>query len=50
MRAIYLGNYFVAGCIAFSLRRVDSEFASGRISGYSRDTCKIGRNIKKRNK
>ena len=28
MRAMYLANYFVAGCIAFSLRRVGSEFAS----------------------
>ncbi len=32
MRAIHLGNYFIAGCIAFSLRRVGSEFASDRLS------------------
>ena len=35
MRAMYLANYFVAGCIAFSLRRVGSEFASDRISSSS---------------
>jgi hypothetical protein len=35
MRAVYLGNYFVAGCIAFSLRRVGSEFASLRFSSSS---------------
>jgi hypothetical protein len=32
MRAIHLANYFIAGCIAFSLRRVGSEFASDRVS------------------
>jgi len=35
MRAIHLANYFVAGCIAFSLRRVGSEFASLRIPSSS---------------
>ncbi len=35
MRAMYLANYFVAGCIAFSLRRVGSEFASLRLSSSS---------------
>jgi len=35
MRAMYLANYFVAGCIAFSLRRVGSEFASLRFSSSS---------------
>jgi len=35
MRAMYLANYFVAGCIAFSLRRVGSEFASDGISSSS---------------
>jgi hypothetical protein len=35
MRAVHLGNYFVAGCIAFSLRRVGSEFASDRLSSSS---------------
>jgi hypothetical protein len=35
MRAIHLANYFIAGCIAFSLRRVGSEFASDRISSSS---------------
>jgi hypothetical protein len=35
MRAMYLANYFVAGCIAFSLRRVGSEFASDRLSSSS---------------
>ena len=35
MRAMYLANYFVAGCIAFSLRRVGSEFASDHLSSSS---------------
>ncbi len=35
MRAMYLANYFVAGCIAFSLRRVGSEFASDHFSSSS---------------
>jgi|GEM_PF-1198355 len=35
MRAIHLANYFVARCIAFSLRRVGSEFASDRLSSSS---------------
>jgi len=35
MRAMYLANYFVAGCIAFSLRRVGSEFASDGFSSSS---------------
>jgi len=35
MRAIHLANYFVAGCIAFSLRRVGSEFASLRLPSSS---------------
>jgi hypothetical protein len=35
MRAMYLANYFLSGCIAFSLRRVGSEFASDRISSSS---------------
>jgi hypothetical protein len=35
MRAIHLGNYFIAECIAFSLRRVGSEFASDRFSSSS---------------
>ena len=35
MRVAYLANYFVGGCIAFSLRRVGSEFASDRISSSS---------------
>jgi len=35
MRAIHLGNYFIAACIAFSLRRVGSEFASDRLSSCS---------------
>jgi len=35
MRVIHLGNYFIAGCIGFSLRRVDSEFASDRLSSCS---------------
>jgi hypothetical protein len=35
MRAIHLANYFVAGCIAFSLRRVGSEFASDCLSSSS---------------
>ena len=35
MRAMYLANYFLSGCIAFSLRRVGSEFASDRLSSSS---------------
>ena len=35
MRAIHLANYFLSGCIAFSLRRVGSEFASDDLSSSS---------------
>ena len=35
MRAMYLANYFLSGCIAFSLRRVGSEFASNCVSSSS---------------
>ena len=35
MRAIHLGNYFVAGCIAFSLLGWVAKFASLRFSSSS---------------